>query len=84
MMELTKASISDALVIHSISKRSFDSDVAVGSPSVGGPPGYMSVSFHTRMAKTNHLYKLTEDGLIVGGAIIFPDGEKLKYIMSEV
>lgn len=77
MMELTKASTSDALVINSISKRSFDSDVMVGSPSVGGPPGYMSVPFHTKMARTNHLYKLTEDGLIVGGAIIFPDGEKL-------
>ena len=77
MMELTKAGTSDSLVINSISKRSFDSDVTVGNPSVGGPPGYMSVSFHTKMARTNHLYKLTEDGLIVGGAIIFPDGEKL-------
>ena len=77
MMELVKASTSDALVMNSISKRSFDSDVAVGSPSVGGPPGYMSVPFHTKMARTNHLYKLTEDGLIVGGAILFPDGEKL-------
>lgn len=77
MMELVRANTSDALVINSISKRSFDSDVMVGSPSVGGPPGYMSVPFHTKMARTNHLYKLTEDGLIVGGAIIFPDGEKL-------
>lgn len=77
MMELSKASTSDALVLNSISKRSFDSDVTVGSPSVGGPPGYMSVSFHTKMAKTNHLYKLTEDGLIVGGTITFPDGKKL-------
>lgn len=77
MMELVRASTSDALVINSISKRSFDSDVMVGSPSAGGPPGYMSVPFHTKMARTNHLYKLTEDGFIVGGAIIFPDGEKL-------
>lgn len=77
MMELTKAGTSDALVINSISKRSFDSDVAVGNPYAGGPPGYMSVPFHTKMARTNHLYKLTENGLIVGGAIIFHDGEKL-------
>ena len=77
MMELAKASTSDALVINSISKRSFDSDVTVGNPSVGGPPGYMSVPFHIKMARTNHLYKLTGDSLIVGGAIIFPDGEKL-------
>lgn len=77
MMELAKASTSDALVINSISKRSFDSDVTAGNPSVGGSPGYMSVTFHTKMARTDHLYKLTEDGLIVGGAIIFPDEEKL-------
>ena len=77
MMELVKASTSDALVMNSISKRSFESDVKVGSPSVGGPPGYMSVPFHTKMARTNHLYKLTEDGLIVGGAILFPEREKL-------
>lgn len=77
MVELVKASTSDALVINSISKRSFDSDVMVGNPSVGGPPGYKSVPFHTKMARTDHLYKLTEDGLIVGGAILFPDGEKL-------
>ena len=77
MVELVKASTADALVMNSISKRSFDSDVTVGNPSVGGPPGYMSVPFHTRMARTKHLYKLTENGLIVGGAIIFPDGEKL-------
>ena len=77
MTELTKANTSDALVINSISKRSFDSDAAVGNPYEGGPPGYMSVPFHTKMARTNHLYKLTENGLIVGGAIIFHDGEKL-------
>ena len=58
MMELTKANTSDALVINSISKRAFDSDIAVGAPSKSGPPGYMSVNFHTKTARANHLYKL--------------------------
>ena len=49
----------------------------VGAPSAGGPPGYMSIGFHTKMAKANHLYKLVEDGLIVGGAILFPDGDRM-------
>ena len=57
MTELVKAGTSDALVINSISKRSFDSDVEIGAPRKGGPPGYMSVQFHTKMAKLNHLYK---------------------------
>ncbi|MDE6642453.1 MAG: GNAT family N-acetyltransferase [Acetatifactor sp.] len=76
-MELTKAGTSDALVINSISKRAFDSDIAVGAPSKAGPPGYKSVSFHVKMAKANHLYKLSVDGLIVGGAILFMDGLQL-------
>ena len=77
MMELTKAGTSDALVINSISKRAFDSDIAVGAPSKTGPPGYKSVSFHVKMAKANHLYKLSVDGLIVGGTILFMDGSQL-------
>ena len=77
MIELTKAGTSDALVINGISKRAFDSDITVGAPSKAGPPGYMSVNFHVKMARANHLYKLSADGLIVGGAILFMDGLKL-------
>ena len=74
---LQKASTSDALTLNGISKRAFDSDVNLGGPSSGGPPGYMSVPFHTKMARQGHLYKLTEDGLIVGGAILFLKGNEL-------
>ena len=49
----------------------------MGRPSAEGPPGYMSVSFHTKMAKQGHLYKLTEEGRIVGGAILFLQGDAL-------
>ena len=77
MIELTKAGTSDALVINGISKRAFDSDITVGAPSKAGPPGYMSVNFHIKMARANHLYKLSADGLIVGGAILFKDEHKL-------
>ena len=76
-LEFVKAGTSDALTLNGISKRAFDSDTDVGAPSAGGPPGYMSVPFHTKMARTNCLYKLTESGLIVGGAILFRDKDKL-------
>ena len=76
-LEFVKAGTSDALTLNGISKRAFDSDIDVGAPSAGGPPGYMSVPFHTKMARTNCLYKLTENGLIVGGAILFRDKDKL-------
>ena len=70
-LQLTKAGTSDALTLNGISKRAFDSDLEVGAPSAGGPPGYMSVPFHNKMARANCLYKLTDDGWVVGGAILF-------------
>ena len=76
-LQLLKADTSDALTLNGISKRAFDSDVFVGGASAEGPPEYMSVSFHTQMARQEHLYKLTEEGLIVGGAILFLQGNVL-------
>ena len=75
---LVLAGTSDALTLTGISKRSFDSDTEVGAVSKGGPPGYASVPFHTKMARQKHLYKLIdENGLIIGGAILFSDKEHL-------
>jgi ribosomal protein S18 acetylase RimI-like enzyme len=37
----------------------------------------MSLKYHMKMARSGHLFKLTEDGLIIGGAILFPDGDTL-------
>ena len=76
-LQFLRASTSDALTLNCISKQSFDSDVEVGAPSAGGPPGYMSLKFHMKMARTNHLYKLVDNGLIIGGAILFQDGEEM-------
>ena len=76
-LQLVKAGTSDALTLNEISKRAFDSDVFVGGPPAEGPPGYRSVSFHTEMARQGHLYNLTEDGRIVGGAILFLQGDAL-------
>ena len=76
-LQFSKASTSDALILNCISKQAFDSDTDAGAPSKGGPPGYMSLSFHMKMARMNHLYKLTDDGLIAGGAILFPEKDRL-------
>ena len=76
-VQLLKASTSDALILNCISKQAFDSDAEVGAPSAGGPPGYTSLKFHMKMARSNRLYKLVDNGLIVGGAILFPDGDTL-------
>ena len=70
-LQLLNAGTSDALTLNGISKRAIDSDILVGATSPGWPPGYMSVTFHTKMARQGHLYKLTDERLIVGGAILF-------------
>ena len=77
-LRFVKAGTSDALVLTSISKQAFDSDVEAGATSPGGPPGYQSVPFHIRMARMNHLFKLVdENGVILGGAILFRQGDVL-------
>ena len=77
-LQFMKAGTSDALVLNSISKQAFDSDVEAGAVSPGGPPGYQSVPFHVRMARMNHLFKLIDEhGVILGGAILFRQGDTL-------
>ena len=76
-LQFIRAGTPDALVLNAISKRAFDSDTEAGAPSAGGPPGYMSLKYHMKMARAGRLFKLTENGLIVGGAILFLNGETL-------
>ena len=77
-LRFVKAGTSDALVLSSISRQAFNTDTEVGAASDGGPPGYQSVSFHVRMARMNHLYKLADgNGVILGGAILFRKGDVL-------
>ena len=77
-LQFMKAGTSDALVLNSISKQAFDSDAETGAASTGGPPGYQSVSFHVKMARMNHLFKLAdENGVIIGGAVLFRQGDTL-------
>ena len=76
-LQFMKAGTSDALVLNAISRLAFDSDTEVGAPSAGGPPGYMSLKYHIKMAKSGHLFKLTQNGLIIGGAVLFRNGDTL-------
>ena len=77
-IQFMKAGVSDAPVLTGISKQAFDSDVEVGAASSCGPPGYRSVPFHVRMARMNHLFKLADEhGVILGGAILFRQGNTL-------
>ena len=76
-LQFFRASTADAVSLMCISKKAFDSDVEVGASSVGGPPGYATLSFHTKMARMNCLYKLVDDYKIIGGALLFPKDNQL-------
>ncbi len=71
-LQFLKAGTADAVTLVGISKHAFESDVEVGASELCGPPGYKSLSFYTKMARMNCLYKLIDDdGLTVGGAVLF-------------
>ena len=84
-LQFLKAGTADAVSLVSISKHAFDSDVEVGASRAGGPPGYNSLSYHTKMARMGCLYKLMEDYKTVGGAILFTkdDGMNIGRIFVE-
>lgn len=76
-MKLVLAKSQDVLVLTYISKRAFNSDIKVGGTQVGGPPGYQSQKYYFTMAAQKHLYTFYNNGLIVGGAVLFKDGTNL-------
>ena len=79
MMKLENAELKHIERIVAISKAAFDSDINVGAPEAGGPPGYDSVPWHIQMKNEGHLLQAVMDGEIVGGAVLFADedGETL-------
>ena len=76
-LQFLKAGTPDAVSLMCISKKAFDSDVEVGASGAGGPPGYNSLPFHTKMARMNCLYKLVDDYKIIGGALLFLKDDQL-------
>ena len=72
MIEFGRARPGDAEQLARVSERAFHSDIHCGAPGVGGPPGYKSADWQKRMMRAGQYYRITLDGQIVGGFIIFP------------
>ncbi|UCG37140.1 MAG: GNAT family N-acetyltransferase, partial [Candidatus Bathyarchaeota archaeon] len=72
-IEIADAKVEDAVILTDISKRAFETDVDVGAPEKGGPPGYDSVEEHRAHAATDRFdfLKVLYDGKIIGGIRIF-------------
>ena len=71
-MILKKSNAGDVGELTRISTEAFDTDVLVGGPGPGGPPGYDSEEWHMEMIEGNHLYTyFNDENTIVGGAVLF-------------
>jgi GNAT superfamily N-acetyltransferase len=60
----------DADTLAAVSKRAFDSDVDIGAPWTGGPPGYDEPDWQRRSMRIGDYYALLVDGTLAGGAVV--------------
>ena len=71
MIHFEKAKTRDAQVLALVSWRAFDHDIHYGAPGPGGPPGYKSDQWQSKMMRLGDYYRILADGQIVGGIIVF-------------
>jgi GNAT superfamily N-acetyltransferase len=69
-VRLTEATIDDAEALAEISKKAFDTDIDVGSPGGGGPPGYDEPEFQVRVMDYFDCYRILLDDETVGGIYV--------------
>ncbi|MFX0206916.1 MAG: GNAT family N-acetyltransferase [Candidatus Hodarchaeota archaeon] len=75
-IRIVRAEKKDAEELASISKKAYESDVEVGAPGPGGPPGYDSPSSHQRFMQFMDYFKILLDDDIVGGIFARSGGKK--------
>jgi ribosomal protein S18 acetylase RimI-like enzyme len=79
-IELERADKRDAPELAAISKRAFHSDQPCGGRGESGPPGYDSPEWQAKMIREGLYYKILYEGKMVGGAVVFPQGEGRYYL----
>jgi ribosomal protein S18 acetylase RimI-like enzyme len=67
---LRRARPEEAAALAAISTRAFDTDLAVGAPRPGGPPGYDSSAWQREAMNWGTYYAIVVDGQLAGGAIV--------------
>lgn len=86
MLIIDKAEPHDAPNLAEVQKRSFDEDIRQfqQEAAAGGPPGYDSSVWQFDMMKAGLYYKLTEDGAIIGGMLVFPAPDEEKCHLGRI
>jgi len=74
MIRFEKAKIEDAKGLALVSWRAFDNDIHYGASGKGGPPGYKSQKWQSKMMRVGKYYKILDDYRIIGGIIVFDKG----------
>lgn len=69
-----------AELLAEISKRAFDTDINVGAPREGGPPGYDSKDFQVWAMGAMDYYKILLNDFIVGGVIVGTGNKEHKVL----
>ena len=73
---IKKAKPSDADALARASERAFHSDIHCGAPGIGGPPGYNSAAWQTKMMRLGDYFKIIVGDQVVGGLIVFRKGTR--------
>ena len=79
-VNLIQATEFDAERLAELSKLAFDTDVEVGAPGEGGPPGYDDQKWQTRAMKRMDYYCILLDESVLGGVIVGSGGEEHKIL----
>ncbi|MFX0169507.1 MAG: GNAT family N-acetyltransferase [Candidatus Hodarchaeota archaeon] len=71
-VSLQKAGVEDVEILTETCRRAFDSDLEFGAPGPGGPPGYDSIEWNTKIIQNQWLqyHKILFGSEIVGGFIV--------------
>lgn len=75
MVKFVKAKTADAKGLALASWRAFDNDINYGAPGKGGPPGYKSEKWQSKMMRFGKYYKMLDEHRIIGGFVIFDKGK---------
>ena len=83
-MKLVKAERAQLEKIVAISKRAFQTDVAVGGVVGDYPPEYDSMIWHEKMLNGGHLFQAMVDDVLIGGAILFLSENKESLYVGRI
>ena len=75
MIRFEKAKPEDSKGLALASWHAFDNDVNYGAKTSGGPPGYKSETWQSKMMKIGKYYKILDEYKIIGGFIVFDKGK---------